>query len=157
MLLAERRRLAERQAALVRALVGQGPAPADVDGARVAVCAASLAVKRRVAAARLWPEVSRSLGGRFAERFAAYAAECPLPLDGGPLLDGRAFARWLADREPLTDAARLEVLAVDVRWVATASGLRPRRGPWLRIVRLEGRWAVAWRLPWLGGSVAAIG
>jgi hypothetical protein len=53
----------------------------------------------------------------------------PIPREGGPLADGRAFVRDLAARRPLPDAVRLQALAVDTRYRRAASGLVPRRLP----------------------------
>jgi hypothetical protein len=71
---------------------------------------------------------------------------------GGPLADGRAFARWLARRRELSDAARPAVLAVDLRYATVTGGLRPRRGPALVIGRLRRPWliVIGLRWPWLG-------
>ena len=158
MLLDPRLRLAARQAALVQALAGQGPPPANVDPERLAACAKSLAVKRRRAVARTWPELTRALAAQFAELFAVYAQQVPLPGDGSPLADGRWFAKWLAAQGNLPDAGRLEMLAVDLRYVQTAAGLRPRRGPIVRLLRLpqSKRWLLAWRLPWFAPQCISV-
>lgn len=147
-----RARLAAEQAALVAALVGRGAPPEGFDARRVGLAAASLAWKRARAAARAWPGLARALGGRFGKVFAAYAGAAPLPRQGGPLADGRAFARWLAARGKLPEAGRLQALAVDLRYANNPDGLALRRGPtcraaWLRRSR---RLILAVRLPWLG-------
>src|SRR5437016_1395615 len=54
----------------------------------------------------------------FLERFAQFAATATIPRQGGPLADGRAFARYLERRGELTEEGRLEALAVDVRYAA---------------------------------------
>jgi hypothetical protein len=147
-----RARLAAEQATLVAALVGRGAAPPGFDAWRVSVTAAALARKRARAAARAWPGLARALGRRFGEVFAAYADAAPLPREGGPLADGRAFARWLAARGELPEAGRLQALAVDLRYADNPDGLTPRRGPALRAawLRQSRRLIVAVRLPWLG-------
>jgi hypothetical protein len=131
-----RSRLAARQAELVRALTGQGEPPAGFDPARLLAAARSLARKRMREVARAWPALSGSLGDTFAARFRDFAAVTPSPTEGGPLADGRAFVRTLAAGE-WTDAARLEVLAVDLHWRSCPRGLSPRRGPFLTAARLR--------------------
>ncbi len=147
-----RARLAAQQATLVSALMARGEPPADFDGTRLRAAIVSLARKRARAVARAWPGLALELGRCLDERFAAYAADVPLPRAGGPLADGRAFARWLADRGELPEVGRLQALAVDLRFASTGSGLLPRRGPTCRIawLRRSRRLVVAVRLPWLG-------
>lgn len=147
-----RARLADQQAALVTALMAQGEPPADFDVVRLRAVAAALTRKRVRAAARAWPGVARALGRRFGELFAAYAEATTLPRQGGPLADGRAFARWLAARNELPESGRLQELAVDLRYTGNPDGLVPRRTPacraaWLRRSR---RLIMAVWLPWLG-------
>ena len=147
-----RARLAARQAALVSALTAGGPLPADFDGGRIRAAAAALARKRARSVARAWPVLAGAMGERFDERFTAYAEEMPLPRSGGPLADGRAFARWLAARGELPGAARPEVLGVDLQFRASPEGLVRRRGPALKAVFLvrPRRLLVAVQLPGLG-------
>jgi hypothetical protein len=147
-----RRRLAEAQERLLRALAGHGQPPEDFDAGRVRAAAEALAHKRARTVARAWPGLARALGADFAGSFSAFAANSPLPRAGGPLADGRAFAAHLASRGQLPDAGRLEALAVDLRYRRMPDGLKPRRGPaflaaWLRG---SGRLVLAVRLPWLG-------
>jgi hypothetical protein len=136
---AARSRLAERQAALVWALVAGAAVPAGFDPERVRLAAGSLDRKRRHAVAEVWPGLAEALGEAFAPRFADYAARRDLPARGGPLADGRAFAGWLADTGHLPDAGREQALAVDARFAAGPDGLHPRR--WLGV-----------RAGWLPGS-----
>jgi hypothetical protein len=152
-----RAELARQQQALLRALVAGGPAPAGFSGAQVARAARALANKRRREAARAWPALARALGARFNERFAAFAAAVPPPAEGGPLVDGRGFARTLAASER-TDELRLALLAFDLRWRSGAGGLLARRGPALRAawLRRARRLAVGVRLPWLGPHVLLV-
>jgi hypothetical protein len=140
------------------ALTAGSQLPAAFDAARLHATAASLARKRARATARAWPGLTRALGRRFGRLFAAYARTTLLPRSGGPLADGRAFALWLADREELPEAGRLQALDVDLRFVATPDGLVSRRWPtcqaaWLR---QSGRLAVALWLPLLGGFRGSI-
>lgn len=135
-MLADRRKLHEEQAALVRALVLGRPSPPGHDAARIAAAARSLVGKRRREAARAWPALTASLGEEYRPLFDAYCACTPPPANGGPGADGRAFARSLPwDR--LDDAARLEVLRYDA-----SRSWRPR------LAWLTGGLALS--LPWLG-------
>ena len=149
---AVRARLAAEQAALVRALVEHAPPPAGFDPARLTLAAESLGRKRICAVARAWPGLAGALGPHFSERFAAFAATSSIPHSGGPLADGRAFARALARDARLPDAGRIESLAVDLRYSSGPSGLKPRRGPAIAVALLTTprRLVVAVRLPWLG-------
>jgi hypothetical protein len=147
-----RHRLAQAQAELVRALVVQGPVPAGFDENRVRAAARSLVHKRRQTVARVWPKLVEILGGAFTEAFMQYAAAHPLPACAAPLADGRAFLRWLDGQKPLCDAACIEALAFDLRYVVTPTTLRPRRGFALKSVKVHdapGR-LIGVRVPWLG-------
>jgi hypothetical protein len=141
--------LAAEQADLVRVLTGTDPAPPGFDPDRLQAAAASLARKRLQAVKRAWPVLSNALGESLASLFAAYAAGHPLPEHGGPLADGWAFARTLAREGQLPEAARLELLAVELRHTACADGLIPRRGLAIRTILLRRpyRWVLAIRLP----------
>jgi hypothetical protein len=147
-----RAQLAARQAVLVRALMARGEPPPEFDAVRLRAAAASLKRKRARALSRAWPGLAEALGRRFSGLFAAYAEAATLPRRGGPLADGRTFARWLAARGELPEAGRLPALAVDLRYVASPDGLAVRRGPackaaWLHQSR---RLIVAVWLPWFG-------
>jgi hypothetical protein len=146
-----RARLAEQQARLVGALVAGGEHPEGFAPERLRLAAGSLRNKRVREVVRAWPELAACLGEEFAERFLAYAADHPPPAEGGPLADGRSFARTLAPGE-WTDEARLAVLGVDLHHRRSAGGLRRRRGlalrgAWLRRARVL---VLGVRLPWLG-------
>lgn len=112
--------------------------------------AQSLAIKRRRAAARAWPDLAAALGDRFPERFADFAAGTPLPGRGGALADGRVFAVWLRRRGELPEAARLELMAVDLRYRAQADGLVARRGPSFRVALLRQPRCLVLALRWPG-------
>jgi hypothetical protein len=144
--------LLAQQSALVSALLAEGEPPAGFDEERLCAAGASLARKRARAAARAWPRLNQALGRRFCELFADYAAATSLPRDGGPLADGRAFARWLAVRGQLPEAGLIEALAVDLRYGGTQGGLLLRRRPACRAAWLpeSRRLMVGIRLPWLG-------
>jgi hypothetical protein len=62
------------------------------------------------------------------------------------------FAQHVHAAGALADAARLEVLAVDIGHARSANGLRPRRGPVLACIflRQSRRLVLAGRLPLLG-------
>jgi hypothetical protein len=132
----ERERLASLQAELVSALTGRTGPPEGFDPDRLGAAARSLSRKRARSVARAWPSLADALGEDFEPCFAAYIAEAPLPRRGGPLADGRNFARFLARRGILPDAARLEVLSVDLRYASRPMGLVPRRGPALAVALL---------------------
>ncbi len=136
-----RARLADCQTELVRALTGQGDAPPGFEPERLRAAAVSLERKRLREVALAWPALVQALGDDFGPRFRAFAAGRPLPAAGGPLADGRAFARTLAARE-WTDDLRLAVLAADLR----------RRRPAVAVARLRQarRLVVAIHLPPFG-------
>lgn len=155
-----RRRLANSQASLVRALAQDGEPPLGFDTERVRVAASALAAKRSREAAHAWPALATDLGESYVARFADFAAETPLAREGGPLADGRAFAGWLAQRNLLGDAAAAECFRVDLRFRTTGTGLVRRRWPCFLIALLPsgagrliglripaiGQWVFRW--PW---------
>lgn len=150
--------LTAQQTELVRALTGQAPPPAGFAAERLQAAAQALARKRARAAARAWPALAAVLGDAFTARFAEYAARTPLPSEGGPLADSRAFAAFLAGHNALPPAGRREAFLVDLRHVRTALGLRPRRRFTLRMLcdRPSRRFLIGLRLPWLGVHVLAL-
>src|SRR5262249_43990882 len=105
--------------------------------------------KRLRETARAWPMLARCLGGRYVERFRAFAAMTPPPAEGGPLADGWAFGQSIPANE-LDDDARRERLLVELHWHRTGGGLRLRRGLAFRTARIGGRCMIGVRLPWLG-------
>ncbi len=117
--------LAERQAALVAALVAGGELPPGFDERKVAVAREALVRKRAGEAAKHWPLLAASLGPQWTVVFGQFAAGRPT---AGALRDGWDLARRLAR---LTEAARAEapypgkVLALRRRVGATAEGDRP--------------------------------
>jgi hypothetical protein len=132
-----RTQLGTLQAELVRALTGQGAPPDGFDTARLRAAADALIRKRAGAVARAWPGLARALGESFGERFTAFARVSSVPKKGGPLADGRAFARSLQVTGELPDAGRLEAAAVDLHYATRKGGLVPRRRPALRITWLR--------------------
>lgn len=137
---AEQASLAARQEELVRALSGQGPAPAGFDPSCLAATAESLLRKRARTVARVWPALVEALAGDFDSQFADYATCQPMPTEGGPLADGYAFGRHLAHRGELPDAARQERMAVELRYRFTRDGLIRRRWPMLKVQILRKPW-----------------
>jgi hypothetical protein len=103
--------LAERQHALMAALVAGGPLPAGFDPGQVRAQAIGLAAKRRDTVARVVPELALLLGPAFGPAFLRYAQQHPQ--DGGYRADARAFAQWaLADGPgPATGRALRDWLA----------------------------------------------
>jgi len=135
--------LADQQTGLVAALTGNGPLPPGFDAVRLRAAADALAFKRARAVAQAWPSVRAMLGAEFRACFAAYALTAPIPQLGGPLADGRRLLRYVAARMPLNDDARLQALAVDLRYRLTAEGLLRRRWPKLLFAWLPGARCVA--------------
>jgi hypothetical protein len=131
-----RARLAAQQADLVRGLLGRDAPPADFDIGRLQAAARALASKRMRAAAQAWPALAKTLGNAFAQRFADYAANTTIPRCGGPLADGRAFARFLAATGDLPDSGRAEAFWVDLQFYEY-EGLKPRRGPAFAVALLR--------------------
>jgi hypothetical protein len=146
-----RAKLQAAQESLMRSLVGREAVPAGFDQSRIEVAAKTLAIKRAQSVRSAWPALSRYLGESFSDRFNAYANDCALPREGGPLADGRAFIRMLACKEVLPGEVRLEALAVDLRYRQTPDGLTPRRGFSARAVMLRPRLhlIVALRAPFI--------
>jgi len=148
-----RRRLADQQAELVRALTSGDASPEGFDRRRIEATARSLARKRADAAARLWPELERTLGlAAYHLHFAAYAAANTLSEERATLSDARAFLDWLACRQPLPDELRLRAFVTDLSFKRSPAGLRRRRGLALRTAWLgqSGRLAIGIRVPIMG-------
>src|SRR5204863_6679205 len=116
------------------------------------VAARSLVNKRRQQTARSWPNLAKIFGAKYPELFTQYAQSHSLPVCASPSGDGREFLRWMEQQEPLSDDARLEAMAFDLRWASTPLGLRRHGGFALKLVKLrETRgFVLAIRLPWLG-------
>jgi hypothetical protein len=147
-----RTRIAAEQRALVSALLNSGPPPDGFDSRALHATTTSLVQKRMRTVARTWANLAQSLGPRLEALFEAYAQNEPLPLVGGSIADGRCFVRWLAARDKLSDACRLQAMAVDLRYRATTQGLVPRRWLGLQIafLRESRRLMVGIWLPVLG-------
>jgi hypothetical protein len=94
--------LAERQAALVAALVAGAPIPDGFDPRLIDTARRALLRKRSGDVARQWPLLAASFGPRWPEVFAEWADGRPTE---GSFQDGLALARSL----PLTGAAAGEL------------------------------------------------
>lgn len=135
--------LAERQAALVAALVAGAPVPAGFDASRVDIAARALLRKRAGLAARSWPRLAAALGPQWMAEFAALHAGRP---SNGGLRDGWDLARGLhaAGRLPATAAEELAAREATARYDGR-SAPRPRRLPRMarvgpaRVVQVAGR------------------
>ncbi len=115
--------LAERQAALVAALVAGAPDPPGFDPGRLAATRRALLRKRAGEAARHWPVLVASLGPRWSAAFAAHHAGHE---PGGGLRDGWDLARAL--RPELTPDAAAELREHEALWRYDGAGApRPRR------------------------------
>jgi hypothetical protein len=137
--------LAERQAAVVAALVAGAPAPSGFDTHRVRATAAALLRKRAGEVGAGWPLLAASFGPSWHESFAGWAAGRP---PGGAQRDGWDFARSLPSLPP---AAAEELALREATW--HYDGRRPpvrRRLPAIRragraaLVQVAGR---VWRVP----------
>jgi hypothetical protein len=153
-----RSNLASEQHSFLGALVSTMNAPAGVDPAKFATAKEALLRKRARSVAKCWPGLARDLGPSFFEQFRAFAEVEPLPQRGGSLADGLAFARRWARLNSLSDAARMEILAVRLQYAHRRTGLVPRRGLAAVCAIFQGphRLAIGVRLPWLGARWMSI-
>jgi len=109
--------LAERQAALVAALVAGAPDPPGFDPARLAVARRALLRKRAGEAAKHWPVLAASLGPRWSTVFAVHhVGREPV----GGLRDGWYLARAL--RPDLTADAAAELRDREAIWRYDGAG-----------------------------------
>lgn len=91
-----RAELAAAQAALVRALLAEGPSPPGFDPARLARQGAALRAKRRRLIAALRPDLTAALGERtFTAAFEQWARANPPRVGTGTHADAAAFAAWV--------------------------------------------------------------
>ncbi len=121
--------LAERQAALVAALVAGAPDPAGFDRARLAATRRALLRKRAGEAAKDWPVLAASYGSRWASVFAAHHA---VRESNGALRDGWDLARALRGELTADAAAELGEREALLRY----DGNRPPRSRRLGRARL---------------------
>jgi hypothetical protein len=121
--------LAARQAALVRALVADGPTPAGFDVARVRATSMSLRRKRARVVAHAWPAL-RSVPD-YESRYAGWAlGRAP----GSATEDGVAFAATLGRECPAAVGVEL-VAARRRRWIRVRGGIVVR---WCGLHQLGG-------------------
>lgn len=137
--------LAERQAALVRALTTGEPVE-GFDPDQVRRSAFALRSKRRRAAARAWPTLTAALGERFPSLFDRYAQSHSLPA-AGPLADGYLFARSLQKEESLPEKAVRELLWFELTHVLRPEGRLQLRQAAFRIHAVPGGWLIGVRVP----------
>ncbi|NUO57866.1 MAG: hypothetical protein HOV71_20495 [Hamadaea sp.] len=102
--------LADRQAALVAALVAGGAPPPDFDATRVDAVREQLLRKRAGEVARAWPAVAASLGPSWYATFRAWADGRP---PQGSFRDGWDFAR---SQSTLDASAAAELRLRDIHW-----------------------------------------
>jgi hypothetical protein len=126
--------LAERQAALVAALVAGAPDPPGFDPARLAAARRALLHKRAGEAGKHWPVLAASLGARWSTVFAVHhVGRAP----AGGLRDGWHLARAL--RPDLSADAAAELRDREALW--RYDGARPPRPRRLaHLVRAAHRW-----------------
>jgi hypothetical protein len=93
-----RDRLAADQAALLAAVLTDGPVPSGFDERVVRVEAAALLAKRRRIVAQLAPDVAGDLGERFAPLFDEYARTRPRTVGSRARDDAADFTTWLVAR-----------------------------------------------------------
>ncbi len=86
--------LAARQAELLDALVGGGPAPEGFERDRLWAQARALVAKRRAVLSKQHPELAEHLGERFVPLFQEFCDQ--QPPNTAPGADARAFREWLA-------------------------------------------------------------
>ena len=125
---------------------------AEFDSSRIQATANALLLKRARSVAHAWPQLARSLGAAFDERFAQYGESHPIAQEGSPLADGRAFARSLHRAGALADEALLETLRFDLRYRVRSERVIARRGFSFGagLLKQSLRFVVAFRLPLLG-------
>lgn len=146
-----REKLAALQAEVVRSVVLREPPPKGVDCTRIAAVADALMKKRARSVAHAWPALARALGECFDQRFAAHAKATLMSSEGTPLADGHAFARTLDRAGMLPEDGKLELLAVEARFVSRDGVLVARRGFAIKAALLRKRIAVVLKLPPVGG------
>ena len=139
-----------QQRLLVDSLVCGENAPGGFDSGRVSAAAASLVRKRMHGVARVWPRLRECIGADYYKLFSEYASAAPLVGEASPLGDGRRFAFWLHGKRALSEDARIEILAFDLRWKMDRRGLVRRSIPSIKIALVGTRVLCAVRFPPLG-------
>lgn len=125
----DRARLAERQRALLDALVIGASAPEGFDREHLARSGEALIGKRARMIEKTWPGLAGALGESLRARFRSYALEHPLTTDDR-VDDGRKFAEFLLRRRELPSAAAPMLLAVRLRTGWPFRALRIGGGVW---------------------------
>lgn len=128
MLSDERRRLGEQQSALVRALAGISPLPAEFDQRQLQHATTSLAQKRARAAGKAWPDLRAAIGDEFDVLFAEFARRNPSPDPRGSAADAFQFATDLSNQGKLSIAGCRTWLTIKLHYCCTAAGVIRRRG-----------------------------
>ncbi|HTI25617.1 MAG TPA: hypothetical protein VL652_31805 [Kutzneria sp.] len=101
-----RSQLAAQQAALLRALLADGPLPAGFDSGRLRAQADALLSKRRRVIWHLRPDLAAELGDRFAPLFADYALVHPKTVQVRMREDAERFGLWLVAQGHLAPPRR---------------------------------------------------
>jgi hypothetical protein len=135
--------LAERQRALVAALVAGAPVPAGFDARRIEVTQRALLRKRAGEVARHWPMLAGSVGADWPATFAGWASgHAPQ----GALRDGWDLARSLRANGQLPGPAAEELAAREASWRYDGRSAprrrrlpAARRAPGLLVVQVAGR------------------
>jgi hypothetical protein len=122
--------LAQRQAALVAALVAGAPVPPGFDERLLGVARQALLRKRAGHVAQHWPMLAASLGPAWTVEFTRWAAGRP---SQGSLRDGWDFAR---SRGPLSGPAADELAEHEAVWAYDGSSAPRRRARPVAAVRL---------------------
>jgi hypothetical protein len=137
--------LAQRQAALVAGLWNANPGAVGFDTEQIQTTADALRTERIRSMAKAWPALVAAIGGGYAPAFEAFMRSHLGP-ERDPLSDAVAFASWLAFRRQFPADCRMEWLLIELNYVSTPLGLRPRRGPAVRVRVWRRPWALAWGL-----------
>ncbi len=125
--------LADRQAALVGALVAGGADPTGLDTARTAAVRDALVRKRAALAAAAWPRLAAAVPdwpAVFAARARPHGGSPP-----GPLRDGWDVARALHGRGELPPRAHAELAEREAALHYDGASAPRRRGWWSRVRR----------------------
>ncbi len=101
--------LAQRQAALLAALLAGADPPERFDAEQIAIQAAALRAKRRNVISRHRPDVADALGERFADLCDAYMVSHPRRVDMPARRDADEFAGWLAEQNELRRPPRFRM------------------------------------------------
>lgn len=129
--------LAVAQTDLLEALDSGQSIPPGFNPQQVALAAHTLSKKRARVVERTWPMVAAALAEAFELAFLQYARHNKIPSDGGPLTDGRLFARFLEERGNFPESALQEVLSFDLSYSLRGGKIALRYGFGMRCVKLS--------------------